>query len=219
MSMRKFFASTRMYPTQSHRRTSRASVASRKNRASSKPEMDWPLWFSTVFSTERHFAMTHVTQTPAATEVATGVLSASGEDEIRTRGTGKPVRRFSKPVLSATQPPLRVRVVPPIILADAVDATPNREDSNGAFDDWGWGSGGGTNLAWNRFGGLVRRYGGISGGDRRDEGRRLMVIDVRLGKLGADIVWWGRQSPPPPWAAPCRFLRRRVSKEGEYLCI
>lgn len=31
----------------------------------------------------------------------------SGEDEIRTRGTGYPVRRFSKPVVSATHPPLR----------------------------------------------------------------------------------------------------------------
>lgn len=30
-----------------------------------------------------------------------------GEDEIRTRGTGCPVRRFSKPVVSATHPPLR----------------------------------------------------------------------------------------------------------------
>ena len=31
----------------------------------------------------------------------------SGEDEIRTRGMIKTIRRFSKPVLSATQPPLR----------------------------------------------------------------------------------------------------------------
>ena len=33
-----------------------------------------------------------------------------GEDEIRTRGTGCPVRRFSKPVVSATHPPLRTRL-------------------------------------------------------------------------------------------------------------
>src|SRR5262245_56472869 len=31
----------------------------------------------------------------------------SGEGGIRTRGTVLPVRRFSKPVLSTTQPPLR----------------------------------------------------------------------------------------------------------------
>ena len=30
-----------------------------------------------------------------------------GEDEIRTRGTELPVRRFSKPVVSATHPPLQ----------------------------------------------------------------------------------------------------------------
>ena len=30
-----------------------------------------------------------------------------GEDEIRTRGAGCPARRFSKPVVSATHPPLR----------------------------------------------------------------------------------------------------------------
>ena len=34
-------------------------------------------------------------------------LFPGGEDEIRTRGTGYPVRRFSKPVVSATHPPLR----------------------------------------------------------------------------------------------------------------
>ncbi len=32
----------------------------------------------------------------------------SGEGGIRTRGTMLLVRRFSKPVLSATQPPLRI---------------------------------------------------------------------------------------------------------------
>ena len=32
-----------------------------------------------------------------------------GENEIRTRGTGCPVRRFSKPVVSATHPSLRAR--------------------------------------------------------------------------------------------------------------
>gem|GEM_PF-6149089 len=40
-----------------------------------------------------------------------GVLGAkaqSGEGGIRTRGTMLLVRRFSKPVLSATQPPLRI---------------------------------------------------------------------------------------------------------------
>ena len=77
--------------------------------------------------------MTHVTQTPAATGVAAGVPSASGEDEIRTRGNGKPLRRFSKPVLSATQPPLRACRTPTIILAHAVDATPNGGDLNGLF--------------------------------------------------------------------------------------
>ena len=30
-----------------------------------------------------------------------------GEDEIRTRGAGCPARRFSKPVVSATHPPLQ----------------------------------------------------------------------------------------------------------------
>ncbi len=33
--------------------------------------------------------------------------SSGGENEIRTRGTGCPVRRFSKPVVSATHPSLR----------------------------------------------------------------------------------------------------------------
>lgn len=32
---------------------------------------------------------------------------SGGENEIRTRGTGCPVRRFSKPVVSATHPSLR----------------------------------------------------------------------------------------------------------------
>ncbi len=38
-----------------------------------------------------------------------------GENEIRTRGTGCPVRRFSKPVVSATHPSLRAhsRTFPP----------------------------------------------------------------------------------------------------------
>lgn len=36
-------------------------------------------------------------------------LWLGGENEIRTRGTGCPVRRFSKPVVSATHPSLRAR--------------------------------------------------------------------------------------------------------------
>ena len=36
-----------------------------------------------------------------------GAKAQSGEGGIRTRGTMLLVRRFSKPVLSATQPPLR----------------------------------------------------------------------------------------------------------------
>lgn len=32
---------------------------------------------------------------------------ACGGSGIRTRGTGLPVRRFSKPVVSATHPPIR----------------------------------------------------------------------------------------------------------------
>ncbi len=37
-----------------------------------------------------------------------GAKAQSGEGGIRTRGTMLLVRRFSKPVLSATQPPLRI---------------------------------------------------------------------------------------------------------------
>ena len=40
-------------------------------------------------------------------QLKSGASSHCGEDEIRTRGTGCPVRRFSKPVVSATHPPLR----------------------------------------------------------------------------------------------------------------
>lgn len=48
-------------------------------------------------------------------ELLTGIMGflsnpLCGEDEIRTRGTGCPVRRFSKPVVSATHPPLRTRL-------------------------------------------------------------------------------------------------------------
>src|SRR2546429_9412524 len=38
---------------------------------------------------------------------STKTLEKSGEDGIRTRGAVLPAHRFSKPALSATQPPLR----------------------------------------------------------------------------------------------------------------
>ncbi len=34
--------------------------------------------------------------------------SSGGEDEIRTRGSDCSLRRFSKPVVSATHPPIRI---------------------------------------------------------------------------------------------------------------
>ena len=47
------------------------------------------------------------TQSKTNSQVANHTKSSSGEGGIRTRGTVLPVRRFSKAVLSTTQPPLR----------------------------------------------------------------------------------------------------------------
>ena len=50
----------------------------------------------------------HKRQTPHNTvRRRSRLVALRGEDEIRTRGTELPVRRFSKPVVSATHPPLQ----------------------------------------------------------------------------------------------------------------
>lgn len=46
-------------------------------------------------------------QKKAAQGTASLCMEICGEDEIRTRGTNCSVRRFSKPVVSATHPPLQ----------------------------------------------------------------------------------------------------------------
>ena len=48
-----------------------------------------------------------VTQSESGPQVAARSSSISGEGGIRTRGRVLPLHRFSKPALSATQPPLR----------------------------------------------------------------------------------------------------------------